>query len=433
MEELSYSFHLGNDKNKSRKAKKIAQNNKTNTTSFNNNAIQNIKDLGKVNHHNLRMYDNNTELIYTIKGSNNIVSDVKELYFDLFEESRLEYNQKQVRDDRKIKNYFDKISNDTKHDLACEIIIEIGNMNYWEDKSLEEKYKMIDVFKEQIIDLKKVVPDFEIANATIRFDEASPHLHIVGVAVKNGCKTGMKKQVGKSSIFTKESLIIIQDKMREYCLNSFNKIYETNKKLKEKQKGKNQDYTAEERLEFNKKVKELKNNLNDIKNEIDVLEDDKDKREIEIKDLDKEKDDLNDEIDKKKKANNKIILKDKAKLYKENKELKHQLEYEKSLSYQYKVQYKSLKEKTDYLIEKLSRIINILPKFIQELIDKLFIHSNIDIKYFKEQYDPDVIKKREEESKNKKIFNFNNRNYSNDYTNELDYQENSKNDDELEL
>ena len=106
MEELSYSFHLGNDKNKSRKAKKIAQNNKTNTTSFNNNAIQNIKDLGKVNHHNLRMYDNNTELIYTIKGSNNIVSDVKELYFDLFEESRLEYNQKQVRDDRKIKNYF---------------------------------------------------------------------------------------------------------------------------------------------------------------------------------------------------------------------------------------------------------------------------------------------------------------------------------------
>lgn len=433
MEELSYSFHLSNDKNKSRKARNKAKNNKTNTTSFNNNAIQNIKDLGKVNHHNLRMYDNNTELIYTIKGSNNIVSDVKELYLDLFEESRLEYNKKQVRDDRKIKNYFDKISNDTKHDLACEIIIEIGNMNYWENKSLNEKYKMIDVFKEQIIDLKKVVPDFEIANATIHFDEASPHLHIVGVAIKNDCKTGMKKQVGKSSIFTKESLIVIQDKMREYCINSFNKIYESNKKLKEKQKGKNQDYTAEERLKFNKKVKELKSNLNEIKNEIEILEDDKDKKKNEIKNLDKEKDNLSDEIDKKKKANNKIILKDKAKLYKENEELKQQLEYEKGISYQYKVQYNSLKEKTDYLIEKLNKIVNILPKFIQELIDRLFIHSNIDIKYFKEQYDPDIIEKRNKESKNRKLFNFNNRSYSKDYGDDLDYKENTKNDDEMEL
>ena len=404
MEKLSYSFHLSNDKNKSRKARNKAKNNKTNTTSFNNNAIQNIKDLGKVNHHNLRMYDNNNELICTIKGSNNIVSDVKELYLDLFEESRLEYNKKQVRDDRKIKNYFDKISNDTKHDLACEIIIEIGNMNYWEDKLLKEKYKMIDVFKEQIIDLKKVVPDFEIANATIHFDEASPHLHIVGVAVKNDCKTGMNKQVGKSSIFTKESLIVIQDKMREYCINSFNKVYESNKKLKEKQKGKNQDYTAEERLEFNKKVKELKSNLNEIKNEIEILEDDKNKKKNEIKDLDKEKDNLSDEIDKKKKVNNKIILKDKAKLYKENEELKQQLEYEKDISYQYKVQYNSLKEKTDYFMEKLNKIMNILPKFIQELIDRLFIRSNIDIKYFKEQYDPDIIEKRNKESKNKKHF-----------------------------
>lgn len=243
----------------------------------------------------------------------------------------------------------------------------------------------------------------------------------------------MKKQVGKSSIFTKESLIVIQDKMREYCINSFNKIYESNKKLKEKQKGKNQDYTAEERLKFNKKVKELKSNLNEIKNEIEILEDDKDKKKNEIKDLDKEKDNLSDEIDKKKKANNKIILKDKAKLYKENEELKQQLEYEKGISYQYKVQYNSLKEKTDYLIEKLNKIVNILPKFIQELIDRLFIHGNIDIKYFKEQYDLDIIEKRNKESKNRKLFNFNNRSYSKDYGDDLDYKENTKNEDEMEL
>ena len=31
---------------------------------------------------------------------------------------------------------------------------------------------------------KEIVPDFYIANATIHFDEHSPHMHIVGVPVK---------------------------------------------------------------------------------------------------------------------------------------------------------------------------------------------------------------------------------------------------------
>ena len=66
--ELSYSLHLGNDKNKSIKARQEAKNTPSGTTSKNNNAIQNVKQLGKVNHHNLRQYDNNQELIKTIKG-----------------------------------------------------------------------------------------------------------------------------------------------------------------------------------------------------------------------------------------------------------------------------------------------------------------------------------------------------------------------------
>ena len=138
--ELSYSLHLGNDKNKSIKARQEAKNTPSGTTSKNNNAIQNARQLGKVNHHNLRLYNNKQELIKTIKGSNDITKDVKELYLDLFDESRLEYNNKQTRDDRKIDNYFNKIANDTKHDLACEIVVELGNMEYWDEKSLEYKY-----------------------------------------------------------------------------------------------------------------------------------------------------------------------------------------------------------------------------------------------------------------------------------------------------
>ena len=90
--------------------------------------------LSKVNHHNLRQYYNNSEKIKTLYGSNDIVKDVNELYKQEFEEARLEYNSKQTRDDRIIKDYYTKISNDTKHDLAAEIIIELGDMDYWKDK-----------------------------------------------------------------------------------------------------------------------------------------------------------------------------------------------------------------------------------------------------------------------------------------------------------
>ena len=289
MEELSYSFHLSNDKNKTIKAKQEALNSLSKTTSKNNNAIQNIKHLGKVNHHNLRQYDNKNELITTIKGSNDIIKDVKDLYLDLFDEARINYNNKQVRDDRKIDDYFYKISNDDKHDLACEIIIEIGNMAYWEDKSLEEKYKMTEVFENQLKDLKEIVPDFYIANATIHFDENSPHMHIVGVPVKENCKTGMERQVGKTSIFTKESLVVIQDKMRSKCIEEFNLAYSKDNKLKKKEKGKNRDYSAYERLKFNEKAEKLKQELNELREDVSELKDNKQKINEEINDLNNDK------------------------------------------------------------------------------------------------------------------------------------------------
>ena len=46
----------------------------------------------------------------------------------------------------------------------------------------------------------------------------------------------MKKQVGKSKVFTKESLTAIQDKMRNACIKSYNKFYGVDSRLKAKQK-----------------------------------------------------------------------------------------------------------------------------------------------------------------------------------------------------
>lgn len=258
-QELAYSFHLGSDKNKSKLAKRVLKDNVSGTTSLSNNAIQNANDLSRVNKHNLRDYDKNKELIRVIYGTDNIINDVKDLYLKEFEESKIDYNNKQTREDRKIKDYFKKVC-ESLNDIACEIIIELGDMDFWNDKDQEYRLKMIDVYNEQIKDLTKIVPTFKIANATIHFDETSPHMHVVGVPVVENCTRGMKKKVGKSQIFTKESLTKIQDKMRNACIKSYNKFYEVDTRLKEKQKGRNQDINVKDMSNYKKIKKQLDKN-----------------------------------------------------------------------------------------------------------------------------------------------------------------------------
>ncbi len=262
-QELAYSFHLGSDKNKSKLAKRVSKDNVSGTTSLSNNAIQNANDLSRVNKHNLRDYDKNKELIRVISGTDNIINDVKDLYLKEFEESKIEYNNKQTREDRKIKDYFKKVC-ESQNDIACEIIIELGDMDFWNNKDQEYRLKMIDIYNEQIKDLNKIVPTFKIANATIHFDETSPHMHVVGVPVVENCTRGMKKQVGKSKLFTKISLTDIQDKMRNACIKSYNKFYEVDTRLKEKQKGRNQDINVKDMSNYKKIKKQLDKNAQKI-------------------------------------------------------------------------------------------------------------------------------------------------------------------------
>ena len=291
MSELSYSLHLSSDKNRKPSSKNMAKNNTSGSTSLSNNAIQNAKQLSRVDKHNYRKYDNTSELIEIIKGTTSLYEDVKNLYLEEFEEARLEYNKEQEnkgRNDRKITDYFKKISDNTKNDLACEIIIELGDKKYWDTKDDKFKHKMTNVFKEQLNDLQELVPDFKIASAIIHYDETSPHLHVVGVPIKYKSKNGMSKQVGKGDVFTRDSLRTIQDKMRTLCIASFNKEYGLNNILKKKEKGRNKDINVKDMTNYqamkeelnknkealeiaSKKSSELDKTTNDIKDTINNL------------------------------------------------------------------------------------------------------------------------------------------------------------------
>ena len=84
----------------------------------------------------------------------------------------------------------------------------------------------------------------------------------------------MSKQVGKSDVFTKESLTKIQDKIRLLSIESFNKEYQTNYKLKPKLKGRNRDYHITEMENYQKMKKSIEGhqtNLERIKDKNDNL------------------------------------------------------------------------------------------------------------------------------------------------------------------
>ena len=265
VQELAYSIHLGSDKNRSKVAKKVAKGNGSSTTSFSNNAIQNAQQLSKVNKHNLRDYDHKTDDIQVVYGTNDLYKDVQNLYQKEFLQAQLEYDNKQTRADRKIGDYFNHISKDSKHDLACELIIELGDMDFWNDKTMDHKKQMTEVYKDQIYKLMEVVPDFKVANAVVHYDETSPHMHLVGIPVKDGYKNGMKKQVAKSKIFTKESLKTLQDKMRAYCIEKFNEVYVQKATLKKKQKGRNKDIHVNEMEGYRELKREQEKNAKKLK------------------------------------------------------------------------------------------------------------------------------------------------------------------------
>ena len=265
MTELPYSFHLGSNKNRRSSARASAKNNRSNSTSLANNGIQNLQQLSKVNNHDFRKYENNNELVYQLKGTNDIVYDVKEFYKKEFEEARLEYNDKQSRPSRRINDYFEYVNKDEKRDLACEIIIELGNKAYWDTKDFEFKRDMVTVYEFHLRDLEELVPEFKVTTAVVHLDETSPHMHIVGVPVKDNCKTGLYKQVNKSAVFTKQRLEHIQNVMREKCINRFNIAFKDEEvTLKEKEKGRNKDIHVKDMINYQELKKEIEINKKSI-------------------------------------------------------------------------------------------------------------------------------------------------------------------------
>ena len=135
--------------------------------------------------------------------------------------------------------------------MTVEIIFQCGDKDFWEDvfmetdKEKQNKENICKVYDTLLKQLQKEMPDFKLANAVVHFDEASPHMHVVGVPIGRGFKRGLETKVSKRSVFTPKTLEnILQNSLRQTA--SIEMLIHFGVLVKEKQKGKNHDLTVAE-------------------------------------------------------------------------------------------------------------------------------------------------------------------------------------------
>lgn len=139
------------------------------------------------------------EHIIREKSENNIVirqSTIQEAYKEVFGEALEEYNAKQKRQDRKIKDYYLHVYHSKTLDLQREMIFGLGNKEDWDKLGYGKKKEAGQLLKEVVEDFIKDKKDhIHVYNAVVHLDEAgAPHAHITFIPLAHGYKNGLKTQ-----------------------------------------------------------------------------------------------------------------------------------------------------------------------------------------------------------------------------------------------
>lgn len=103
-----------------------------------------------------------------------VQKDIRSVYKDVFQEAVDKYNEKQKRNDRKIKDYYDKIKKDTKTHEQRELVVAVGEGKD-DPKYREAKKEALKGYAEAFQGRN---PNLAVYNMVLHDDEANPHLHI---------------------------------------------------------------------------------------------------------------------------------------------------------------------------------------------------------------------------------------------------------------
>ena len=149
---------------------------------------------GSVNHNSRKFRAENVDGTRTHLNIDYCNGNIKTVYHELFDEALERYNAKQIRSDRKIKDYYEKIRSSKQEKPFHEIILQVGgkgNMNA--DTENGELAKQI--LDEYYQGFQERNPQLRVFSAHLHMDEATPHLHIDFVPFTTGSKRGLDTRV----------------------------------------------------------------------------------------------------------------------------------------------------------------------------------------------------------------------------------------------
>lgn len=117
---------------------------------------------------------------------------VKEAYEKLFGDALKKYNDKQIQKghpERQINSYLKHIEKSQTHNVAYEVIVQVGDRN----TSISHE-QQTEILKEYVKDFQSRNSNLYVFNASIHLDEESPHLHMDYIPFSTGCKRGLEIQ-----------------------------------------------------------------------------------------------------------------------------------------------------------------------------------------------------------------------------------------------
>lgn len=150
---------------------------------------------GSLNHNDRKFTAQNVDKERTKNNITYCNENIRNVYHKLFDEAVKKYNAKQTRKDRIIKNYYKKISRESKQEKPfAEIIIQIGDKDNMgvETENGQLAKEILDKYMKGFQDRN---PNLYVFSAHLHMDEATPHLHIDFVPFTTGSKRGLETRV----------------------------------------------------------------------------------------------------------------------------------------------------------------------------------------------------------------------------------------------
>ena len=231
----------------------------------------------------------------------------REAYERIFGDAVREYNGKQTRADRQIKDYYNHVRDDAKKHCVYEMIVGVYPADGEHITGIQEKV----ILKQFVNNWNKRNPNLEIIGAYFHADEQgkAPHVHIDYIPVAHGYKKGMKTQNGMVKALGEMGFkgqgkvtaqILWEKRENEYLeglCNSFGIPVEHPDAGKGVKHLHTQTYKAQRDLaKTQEELKEINDSLENRKNFLDLQNRRIERKNETIKDLDTQINGLNEQI-----------------------------------------------------------------------------------------------------------------------------------------